>query len=296
MTDSFDLEVGARVQALREARGLMQAELASNMKARGLNWSQTILSKVERGERPLRLQEATALVKELSLASTDDLAGSGPFFAGRIAEVSWSEKSRKDELTESAFAYLQSVANQSILRLCQALSMDSAAAWKVNQPLYELPAILREVYFQIWDSGSTEPNSKTVQLLGGLGVPAEAIEGYERRIEALVEAVMSKSDASQVWGDYAFLLQRDNVDEELAEHAADGDDYIVRPLALQVAFSELFSQHFPNVIFETPVVLRPGTAAAAAHEIYISEVGDVFRRRLHFAAEIRSAETSSSGS
>lgn len=57
----FDEYVGDNVRRLRLARGLTQAALADQMARAGVEMSQQVVAKVEKGARPLRLVEAVAL-------------------------------------------------------------------------------------------------------------------------------------------------------------------------------------------------------------------------------------------
>lgn len=59
----FDLEavIGGNIRRLREARGLSQRQLCVELVLHGLSWHQTTLSKVEAGDKPLRLNEAAAI-------------------------------------------------------------------------------------------------------------------------------------------------------------------------------------------------------------------------------------------
>ncbi|MFC5999352.1 helix-turn-helix domain-containing protein [Quadrisphaera sp. GCM10027208] len=58
-----DLEavIGGNIRRLREARGLSQRQLCAELVLHGLSWHQTTLSKVEAGDKPLRVNEAAAL-------------------------------------------------------------------------------------------------------------------------------------------------------------------------------------------------------------------------------------------
>lgn len=71
---SDDTEVGARVQRLRERHGLTQATLANAMVGQGHPWHQQTVVKTEKGLRPLRLTEASALADALH-CTLGDLTG-----------------------------------------------------------------------------------------------------------------------------------------------------------------------------------------------------------------------------
>ena len=85
-----DSHIGKRIVALRDARGWSQGQLASALRSEGLPWSQGTLSKVETGQRPIRLSEVPKLVAVLG-ATISDLLGAKAFRAtnppGRVAEL-----------------------------------------------------------------------------------------------------------------------------------------------------------------------------------------------------------------
>jgi len=51
----------AWLRATRKARGLSQQNVADALKPLGISLAQSLIAKIERGERPLRLDEAVAL-------------------------------------------------------------------------------------------------------------------------------------------------------------------------------------------------------------------------------------------
>lgn len=65
--EGFDKRVGAAIQELRKSRGMTQATLAEEVTARGVAWRQQTVLKVEKGQRPLRLQEADAVARALAV-------------------------------------------------------------------------------------------------------------------------------------------------------------------------------------------------------------------------------------
>lgn len=59
----METAVGARVRALREAKGWSQQEIADRMKRRGFDWMQSTVAKTEAAARPIRINEAFALAR-----------------------------------------------------------------------------------------------------------------------------------------------------------------------------------------------------------------------------------------
>lgn len=84
--DGSDDRIGSRVAQLRTAAGLKQSDLSAMLRRAGLNWSQATLSKVESGQRPVRLSEATVLADALDV----DLSAllSNPDYIGALREAS----------------------------------------------------------------------------------------------------------------------------------------------------------------------------------------------------------------
>lgn len=60
MADTNDTFV-AWLRKTREAAGLSQQKVADALKSQGFTFSQTQIAKIERGERPVRLDEAAAM-------------------------------------------------------------------------------------------------------------------------------------------------------------------------------------------------------------------------------------------
>jgi transcriptional regulator with XRE-family HTH domain len=63
----FDATFGARLRRERERQQVSQASLADSLTYHGVPWHQTTVAKVEAGERPIRLAEATALARLLGI-------------------------------------------------------------------------------------------------------------------------------------------------------------------------------------------------------------------------------------
>ncbi len=73
-----DRAVGANLRTLRERKGLSQVALARAMVDRGLSvWRQTTVSRVEKGDRPLYVNEMSAL---------DEIVGPGLYTGTRFGQ------------------------------------------------------------------------------------------------------------------------------------------------------------------------------------------------------------------
>ena len=67
----FNEQVGQRVQQFRKAAGLSQGGLAAELTARGISFQQQTVLKVEKGSRPLKLDEAFVMASVLDVAVAD---------------------------------------------------------------------------------------------------------------------------------------------------------------------------------------------------------------------------------
>lgn len=67
MTKTPDQLVGTAIQDRRVRYGYTQGEFAQELRKRGVKWSQGTLSRVELGERPVRLVEATVVAEVLGV-------------------------------------------------------------------------------------------------------------------------------------------------------------------------------------------------------------------------------------
>jgi transcriptional regulator with XRE-family HTH domain len=63
----FNQRVGANLQLHRKAKGYSQSDLAGLLEQRGLPFQQQTILKVEKGTRPLRLEEASAIAETLDI-------------------------------------------------------------------------------------------------------------------------------------------------------------------------------------------------------------------------------------
>lgn len=70
---SDETGIGRRIRALRTDAGWSQPALIEALRDAGLNWGQSTLSKVEAGERPLRLSEARKLATALGIRDVSSL-------------------------------------------------------------------------------------------------------------------------------------------------------------------------------------------------------------------------------
>jgi transcriptional regulator with XRE-family HTH domain len=63
----FNQRVGANLQEIRKAAGWSQADLAAELTRRGMPFYQPTILKIEKGSRPLKLEEACAIADALEI-------------------------------------------------------------------------------------------------------------------------------------------------------------------------------------------------------------------------------------
>lgn len=66
-----DEGIGRAIQAGRQRLGILQSELSERLEIQGLVWSQATISKVERGDRPVRATEIPAVARALDMDMSD---------------------------------------------------------------------------------------------------------------------------------------------------------------------------------------------------------------------------------
>jgi transcriptional regulator with XRE-family HTH domain len=69
--NDFDAFAGANLQRWRKARGMSQAALAEILRTLGHGFQQQTVLKIEKGDRPLRLHEATDIAQVLDIELID---------------------------------------------------------------------------------------------------------------------------------------------------------------------------------------------------------------------------------
>lgn len=97
----LERRVGRNFRALREARQWPLREVAERMKAFGYSWHQTVVAKIETGQRPLRLSEAADLAA-LYEVSLDRLLVDPAVTAGHAEEIEKQIQQTEEQLAAAA--------------------------------------------------------------------------------------------------------------------------------------------------------------------------------------------------
>lgn len=90
--ESADVRLGLNVRALRERKGMSQAELVKQMRERGHRWHQQTATRVEAGEQPVRFAELESLAQILGttldrLSWNSGEANAAEYLYGRGANI-----------------------------------------------------------------------------------------------------------------------------------------------------------------------------------------------------------------
>ncbi|MFP3600116.1 helix-turn-helix domain-containing protein, partial [Chryseobacterium sp. SIMBA_029] len=67
LADAVRIRFGAAVRATRGSRGLTQEALAGRVSDFGINMTQTMIAKLERGDRPTPISEAAVIARILDV-------------------------------------------------------------------------------------------------------------------------------------------------------------------------------------------------------------------------------------
>lgn len=103
--DDPNRRIGLAIARFRMAREMSQKSLALAMKERGWRWSQPTLASIEQGERPLKLDEADALVELLGLRDVTDLTSNSDEHLAQMRLEQLDRATR--QLEEAAAHYLR---------------------------------------------------------------------------------------------------------------------------------------------------------------------------------------------
>ena len=71
MDSSFEKEVGARIRAFRELRGLTQENLSAQLQVNDCDITRSALAKIEVGQRHIYLDELKLICKLLNITYSD---------------------------------------------------------------------------------------------------------------------------------------------------------------------------------------------------------------------------------
>jgi transcriptional regulator with XRE-family HTH domain len=100
----FNQRVGANLQLHRKAKGYSQSDLAGLLEQRGLPFQQQTILKIEKGARPLRLEEAVVIADILGIElsslteqfGNDTIAAAATEILQRMSVIARTKKGMED--------------------------------------------------------------------------------------------------------------------------------------------------------------------------------------------------------
>lgn len=116
MNATADVEIGQRLQQVREQQKLSQAQAVRALGEAGLVWSQGTLSKVESGTRPVRLAELPAIARALGVSQSELLAPEDPLSAA-LERMKVVESTAHEAYSDIRFRYLSAAATRRGIQL-----------------------------------------------------------------------------------------------------------------------------------------------------------------------------------
>lgn len=93
-----EAEIGVRVRKLREKLSLSQSAFAELVRTHGLAWQQPTVSRIEEGERPLRLAEAVILAESFGFPIFDITGYRAGLMASLHAVTNLLEETERESL------------------------------------------------------------------------------------------------------------------------------------------------------------------------------------------------------
>lgn len=163
MRSVTDQEIGQLIASRRNDLAMSQAQLTEELKAAGVHWSQGTLSKVENGDRPVRLSEGPALANALGIKPYQ-LFDRPDALRDYLIRLQFEIQDRGNEIEKLRDANLTAtLAQQALSALARA--RDGIATTTPHDA----------ATFLMFAFGATE-TPRMVAILRSLGVPMPAIE------------------------------------------------------------------------------------------------------------------------
>lgn len=104
-----------RLKEVRAIAGLTQQQLADRVAAAGRKMFRSQIGKIESGDRPVTIGEATALADALGVGLADLVAGPGPAAQWPTLRARLAAETAVRSLTEQAFRHLSAMREHEVL-------------------------------------------------------------------------------------------------------------------------------------------------------------------------------------
>lgn len=226
MLENVDKYTGRQVQKYREELGMMQAELAAALRDQGVNWSQATLSKVERGERPVRLSEAPTVAKALGRSLSDLLPG-GVALATVKSRVEWAYRKAEDDVRWAKAHLTWALNSLKTFRLLERLAAGDTGTFAVN--------VGKNAFLNGANSVEMPISMSTEELLSLVGVSLDAIEAAKEEAKIAHQLWVDGGEGPRWFEDLTNSLPR--------THSFFEKEFVTQKLL------DLFCETFPNVTF-----------------------------------------------
>lgn len=252
MLENIDRYVGLQIQAAREHNNLMQSELADVLQKAGVNWSRATLSKVERGERQVRLSETPIVARTLGLSLSELLPGGSSLDSTRI-RVEWGYQKALDDVNWAKSRMTWASNALKSLRLIEALAAGDTQRFRVSIGLIGFFSGFKMVEIPL--------HMRVDQVLTATGISLEEID-------------QAKKDAARALGVWVNGGELPEWFENMSSHIERNHPWFKTEFEQQ-RLMNLFSEKFPNVEFaQTPnygdeFESEPFDIEAEEHELVI---------------------------
>lgn len=242
---NVDKLIGQKVVALRSTRKIGQKELLDRLSAQGIEWSQTILSKVENGSRPIRFVEALGLAEALGVLVTE-LRPAGDALERIQQRSRWALKQTSDGLQVATWEYTDAVGRAQAVQLARELNAGSTTQYSVHGSAKQFCDLV------IIDNDEEFTSDIDIyELLKLIGIPEQAVDNAAAALSEQVDTYINDPErrTPPEWEDtdIHWLLE--------GAHKGDIDidgraDYITKTLFEELALETLLKTHLPTVSFE----------------------------------------------
>ena len=166
MVDDGNAHIGVRVTQSRERQGWNQGELATRLEAAGLPWHQTTVSKVERGERPVRAVELPLLAAVLGVDPLALLPGGR--LGGMLDRLDYALNTARVDAGSAALDYVRTSTVRDAVAMLATLASNPAASYAVSSDPYVFAELLtRDVESELRAAGRRGPWPEVLTLVDG---------------------------------------------------------------------------------------------------------------------------------
>lgn len=181
MNATPDEEIGQRLQQVRERKNLNQSQAVRALREAGLVWSQGTLSKVESGNRPIRLAELPAIATAFGVSQNELLAPEDPI-SSALERMRIVESTAQEAYSNFRFRYLSAATARRSIQLLAELSEGRPGPYTVS---YSSARFLRYGLHDEFSGAGISPED----ALARMGVAYVAVQDDKVETEEDFEAL-----------------------------------------------------------------------------------------------------------